>query len=148
MVRLAIVTGMDNPTNHSFTPFVAHLGAHFVQANNGHAEIRLTLLPHHLNGLDVAHGGVVMTLLDVVMAIAARSSDPEQQGVVTIEMKTSFLRPAKGELRALGWCDHRSTTMAFCRGEIQDESGRLLAQAMGTFKRMTTLNRRKPAGSD
>ena len=144
MVRLAIVIGMDNPTEHRFTPFVAHLGARFVRAENGQAEIRLTLLAHHLNGLEVAHGGVVMTLLDVVMALAARAADPEGQGVVTIEMKTTFLRPAKGELCALGWCDHRSTTMAFCRGEIRDQSGRLLAQAMGTFKRMNTLNRSNP----
>jgi acyl-coenzyme A thioesterase PaaI-like protein len=35
-----------------------------------------------------------MTLLDVTLATAARSVAPEL-GVVTIEMKTSFMRPAK-----------------------------------------------------
>ena len=45
-----------------------------------------------------------MTLLDVAMAHAARSASaarrPTTPGVVTIEMKTSFMRPAAGPLVA------------------------------------------------
>ncbi|MEY4082652.1 MAG: hypothetical protein RL483_21 [Pseudomonadota bacterium] len=132
---------MNSPNNSSFTPFVEHLGAEFVRAEGGSSEILLRLQPHHLNGLGVAHGGVVMTLLDVTMALAARSADPANMAVVTIEMKTSFLRPAKGELHAFGDCDHRSTSMAFCRAVLKDEAGRLLAQAMGTFRRMPVVHR-------
>ena len=53
----------------------------------------------HPNGtvLIVTHGGVLMTLLDVSMATAARSIEPDM-GVVTIEMKTSFMRPGLGRL--------------------------------------------------
>jgi uncharacterized protein (TIGR00369 family) len=89
-----------------------------------------------MNDLGMAHGGVVMTVLDVAMALAARAGDPERRGVVTIEMKTSFLRPAKGQLTSIGYCDHRSKSMAFCRAELLDAHGRLLAQAMGSFKRL------------
>lgn len=142
MVSLAIVRIMDNPLNHTFTPFMAHLGAEFISAGHGKAEIRLALKPHLENGLEAAHGGVVMTLLDVVMAMAAKSSDPNGFGVVTIEMKTSFLRPAKGTLHAHGFCDHHSASMAFCRGEIRDPSGRLIASSMGTFKRIDALRHR------
>ncbi len=142
MVSLAIVRVMDNPLNHTFTPFMEHLGAEFVSAGQGKAEIRLALQPHLENGLDAAHGGVVMTLLDVVMAMAAKSSDPNGFGVVTIEMKTSFLRPARGTLHAYGFCDHHSTSMAFCRGEIRDPAGRLIALSMGTFKRIDALRHR------
>ncbi|WVN40942.1 PaaI family thioesterase [beta proteobacterium MWH-UniP1] len=149
MVSLAIVTVMDNPLKPSFTPFVAHLGAEMVSMSKGQAEIKLQLQPHMENGLGVAHGGLVMTMLDVVMALAAKSSDPDGLGVVTIEMKTSFLRPARGEIHGFGWCDHYSSTMAFCRGELRDTQGRLLAQAMGTFKRMASLGgRKKHVGSD
>ena len=140
---------MDNPLKPSFTPFVEHLGAEMVSLGKGQAEIKLNLASHMENGLGVAHGGIVMTLLDVVMALAAKSSDPDGLGVVTIEMKTSFLRPARGELHAVGWCDHYSSTMAFCRGELRDTHGRLLAQGMGTFKRMASLgSRKKRTGSD
>jgi acyl-coenzyme A thioesterase PaaI-like protein len=80
--------------------------------------------------------------------LAAKSSDRDGLGVLTIEMKTSFLRPARGEIHALGWCDHYSTTMAFCRAELRDTHGRVLAQGMGTFKRMRTLGRRRHKNSD
>jgi uncharacterized protein (TIGR00369 family) len=140
---------MDNPLKPSFTPFVEHLGVELVAVGKGNSEIKLNLAEHMENGLAVAHGGVVMTLLDVAMAMAARSSDPDGMGVVTIEMKTSFLRPARGELHAFGFCDHYSSTMAFCRGELRDTQGRLLAQSMGTFKRMASLGgRKKREGSD
>lgn len=139
---------MDNPLKPSFTPFVAHLGVELVSMSQGEAEIRLNLQDYQENGLGVAHGGVIMTLLDVVMALAAKSNDPEGLGVVTIDMNTSFLRPAHGELHAFGWCDHYSSTMAFCRGELRDTHGRVLARSMGTFKRMAALGRRKKTGSD
>lgn len=138
---------MDNPLKPSFTPFVAQLGVELVRYENGQAEIRLAMKPHLENGLDAAHGGVIMTLLDVVMALAAKSNDPDGLGVVTIEMKTSFLRPAHGDLHAFGWCDHYSSTMAFCRGELRDTHDRVLAQSMGTFKRIKQRETRRAESS-
>ena len=79
----------------------------------------------------------VMTLLDVVMATAARSVE-QDMGVVTIEMKTSFMRPAKaneGEhLVGKGLLLHRTKTMAFTDGKVYDAAGQLCAHATGTFK--------------
>jgi uncharacterized protein (TIGR00369 family) len=127
---------MKPSISRSFTPFVAQLGVEMVHAGIDRSELRLSLEPRHLNGLDVAHGGLIMTLLDAAMGAAARAKDPDGRGVVTIEMKTSFLRPARGVLSAFGFCDHHSASLAFCRGELRDSSGRLLAQSMGTFRRM------------
>jgi uncharacterized protein (TIGR00369 family) len=81
----------------------------------------------------VVHGGASMTLLDVVMAHAARSVEPAM-GCVTVEMKTSFMRPAKGALTAHGTLLHRTPTMAFTEGRIVDAAGKLCAHATGTFK--------------
>ena len=117
-------------------PFLHALGVEFLGMQNGHAEVALTLTAQHMNSWQVGHGGVTMTLLDVAMAMAGRSLEPGAQGGVTVEMKTSFLQPAgkPGQrLVAKGHAFHRSTTMAFCEGEVwQDE--RLVAKAMGTFK--------------
>jgi uncharacterized protein (TIGR00369 family) len=74
-----------------------------------------------------------MTLLDVVMAHAARSVEPAI-GCVTIEMKTSFMRAAKGPLLAKGRLLHRTATMAFTEGSLFDAEGKLCAHATGTFK--------------
>lgn len=124
-------------------PFVEQLGFELHAIGDGEAELRLDLTEAHLNSWAVAHGGVVMTLLDVAMAHAARSIHRDQEnfgpGVVTIEMKTSFMRPGEGRLRALGKLLHRSTTMAFCEGSVYGEDGKLCAHATGTFKYLRAL---------
>ena len=117
-------------------PFVKDLGIEFISAENGHAVLALDLTPRHLNSWNVAHGGVLMALLDVAMAVAGRTLDPAAGGGVTVEMKTNFLQPANAGTRLLasGHAYHRSSAMAFCDGEVRDTEARLIAKAMGTFK--------------
>jgi uncharacterized protein (TIGR00369 family) len=117
-------------------PFVKDLGVELISAENGRAILALDLTPRHLNSWSVAHGGVLMTLLDVAMAAAGRSLDPTRGSGVTVEMKTSFLQPAKAGSRLLASAHafHRSSTMAFCDSEVRDTDDRLIAKAMGTFK--------------
>lgn len=123
--------------------FLGELGLEVVSFHDGKSELRLETHVKHENIWGVVHGGVVMTLLDVAMALAGRSLDPNAEGNVTVEMKTSFMRPARGPLKAVGSCTHRSTTLAFCDGEIYGGDGQLVAKAMGTFKyiRATDIKR-------
>jgi uncharacterized protein (TIGR00369 family) len=114
-------------------PFVKHLGFELTQFEGGHSEILYTAQPEHLNSFSVTHGGAIMTLMDVSMATAARSQWPEM-GVVTIEMKTSFMQPAVGPLVAKGELLHRTATMAFTQATVFDAEGRKCAHATGTFK--------------
>jgi acyl-CoA thioesterase len=117
-------------------PFLKDLGVEFLGADAGRATFALQLQARHLNSWNVAHGGVIMTLLDVAMSVAGRSLDPLAAGGVTVEMKTSFLQPgaAGSRLIASGRAFHRSKTMAFCEGEVRDGSDSLIAKSMGTFK--------------
>ena len=119
-------------------PFVHHLGFELVLFEGGHSEIHYEAKPEHLNSFGVTHGGACMTLLDVVMAVAARSVDKEM-GVVTIEMKTSFMQPARGKLSGKGHLMHRTATMAFTEATIYDSEGRPCAHATGTFKYVKRL---------
>jgi uncharacterized protein (TIGR00369 family) len=114
-------------------PFVRLLGFELTQFADGHSEIHYTPQPEHLNSFSVIHGGALMTMLDVSMATAARSQEPEM-GIVTIEMKTSFMRPALGAVVAKGTLMHRSATMAFTQSTIYDAAGHACAHATGTFK--------------
>lgn len=124
-------------------PFVEQLGFELHRFGQGQAEVQLDLAAAHLNARDVAHGGVLMTLLDVAMANAARSarmSEPGgDPGIVTVEMKTSFMRPGVGRLRAMGRLLHGSAALSFCEGSVFDADEHLCAHATGTFKHLRQL---------
>jgi uncharacterized protein (TIGR00369 family) len=126
---------MDFPTP---IPFVEALGFSLIDMDAGTSRITFEPRPEHLNSFHVTHGGASMTLLDVTMAHAARSL-AVHMGVVTIEMKTSFMQPAKGPLTADGKVLHRTATLAFTEGTIRDASGRICAHATGTFKYLPRL---------
>jgi len=124
-------------------PFVETLGFELLRMQDGEAEIAFDLRDEHHNSWGVAHGGVLMTLLDVVMAHASRATAADDQsarpGVVTVEMKTSFMRPGTGRLLAQGRLLHRTATLAFTDGTVRNAAGQLVGHASGTFKYMRAL---------
>ena len=73
------------------------------------------------------------------MFCEARQSPDHGPGVATVEMKTTFMRPAEGELRALGTLLHKTTTMAFTEGSVFNQTGQLCAHATATFKFLRAL---------
>ena len=87
-------------------PFVETLGFELRRSDGEATEIEVQVHEELCNSWSVVHGGVTMTLLDVVMAHAARRPDgrpiAESPGVVTVEMKTTFMRPGIGRLRGRG----------------------------------------------
>jgi uncharacterized protein (TIGR00369 family) len=122
-------------------PFVTHLGFALEAFEGGASAIGYTPMPEHLNSFAVTHGGAIMTLLDVTMATAARSVQKDM-GVVTIEMKTSFMQPAPGDgsrLTAKGRLMHRTATLAFTEATLFDVQGKACVHANGTFKYVKRL---------
>ena len=95
--------------------------------------MRLKLRPELMNSFGAAHGGVVMTLLDVAMAIAARTRDPDAVGAITIEMKASFLNAGEGTITVDGVCLHLGKSVAFCEARAHGSDGKLAATGTGTF---------------
>ena len=137
-LRVVELTDMPKIEFGDDIPFVHHLGFELKLFEGGHSQIDYEPKPEHLNSFNVTHGGASMTLLDVAMAVAARSVCPEM-GVVTIEMKTSFMQPARGQLIAKGRLIHRTATLAFTEATIFDTAGRVCAHATGTFKYVKRL---------
>lgn len=122
-------------------PFVSELGFSLHKRAGGESELHYTPRAEHLNSFGVTHGGALMALLDVTMAQAASSVLPNTGGV-TIEMKTSFMHPARGALVAKGQLLHKTHGgMAYAEGSVYDAEGRLCCKASGTFK----LKQRVPA---
>ena len=119
-------------------PFIDHLGFEIISMHDGASEMRYEARPEHLNSFGVTHGGASMTLLDVAMALAARSVRPDS-GVVTIEMKTSFMHAARGPMVAKARLLQGTATLAFTEATVYDANGQACTHATGTFKYLRRL---------
>lgn len=115
-------------------PFLSHLGVKAEMAEGGRSRISLELRPELMNSFEVSHGGVIMTMLDVAMAVAARTTHEHVGGIMTVDMSLSFIRSAKGRIVAEGRLLRGGNSLHFCEGEAFDESGELVAKSLGTFK--------------
>ncbi|MBS1108360.1 MAG: thioesterase superfamily protein [Anaeromyxobacteraceae bacterium] len=94
----------------------------------------MALRPELMNSFHDAHGGVVMALADVALAVAAITQDGAARGAITVDLSVSFLGPGKGTLLAEARCLRAGRSLAFSEGEIRDAEGSLVAKALGTFK--------------
>ncbi len=115
-------------------PFTEHLGIKVVEANRERALVTLEKLPHLQNSLGGLHGGVLMTMLDLVMSWAVRGHYGEVASVITVDMSIGFLKAGMGNVTAEARVLHAGKSTAFCDSEARDEHGALLAKAIGTFK--------------
>ncbi|WP_343698585.1 PaaI family thioesterase [Caulobacter sp.] len=85
------------------------------------------------NPMGQIQGGYVCAMLDEAMSVAGMISSGMTHVVPTLEMKTSFLRPAMpGRLRGVGRVVKWGRTVCFTEGELYDAEGHLLAKASGT----------------
>ncbi len=123
-------------------PFLELLEARAEHREKGRAVVSIDVRQELTNSWKFAHGGVVMTLLDVAMGSAARTTDAQVAGIVTVNLTVSFLRSCSGLLRAEGRVVRGGRSLVFCEGEVRDASGEMAAMGMGTFR----LKRRMEAG--
>jgi uncharacterized protein (TIGR00369 family) len=85
------------------------------------------------NPMGQVQGGYVCAMLDECMSVAGLVASGMTSVVPTLEMKTSFLRPATpGPLRGVGRVVKWGKTICFLEGELFDADGRLLAKASAT----------------
>jgi uncharacterized protein (TIGR00369 family) len=116
-------------------PFVVHLGLKTEALGQGSARLSMPLPKHFTNSLGTAHGGIIMSLLDVALCTAARTLHPDSIGVVTIDMSTSFIGGGSGDrLIAEARVMKDARTMSFVEAEAKNGDGSLVAKAIGTVR--------------
>lgn len=94
----------------------------------------MPITPQILNPLQIVHGGASYTLADTVMGWAVWQQYEARKAVVTVEIKMTYLAPGRGkELRAETKILRAGATLAYTECRIQDERGRLVAAATGTY---------------
>jgi uncharacterized protein (TIGR00369 family) len=100
----------------------------------GRAVVSIEIRHELTNHWKFAHGGVLLTLLDVAMGSAARTTDGQAAGVVTVSLTVNFLRAGSGLLRAEGRVLRSGRSLTFCEGEVRDAFGEVMAKGIGTFR--------------
>jgi uncharacterized protein (TIGR00369 family) len=85
------------------------------------------------NPMKQVQGGYLCAMLDECMSVACMVASGMTAVAPTVEMKTSFFRPAAfGPLKGIGRVVRWGKTIAFTEGELYDGDGRLVAKASGT----------------
>ena len=116
-------------------PFLQHLKIQTDALGKGTATLSLPIEKPLTNSLGTAHGGVIMSLLDVAVCTAARTLHPDSTGVITIDLRTSFIGGASGaRLVADGRVLKDGRSMSFVEAEAKNEDGSLVAKAIATVR--------------
>ncbi len=124
-----IKSGLD-----MYIPFAEKLGVRMVHRHVGDVGLELELIDDHMNSWQMAHGGVIMSMFDIVMGMSAKTLDDASSGATTVELKTNFLKAATGRVTARALAQRAGRSLVFVEGELRNEPQDLLARATGTFK--------------
>lgn len=63
-----------------------------IEVAEGHAKVQVRIQQKHLNGVRIAHGGIIFTLADVAFGLASNS---HKKVAVSLNSEISFFSPAE-----------------------------------------------------
>ena len=113
--------------------FMHLVGADLTVITPGRVEAELVMGQQHQQQRGFAHGGLVATLADLVAGFAAVTLLPDDFGLVTADLRISYLHPGVGQqLRAVGWVLKAGRRLHFCEAEVWCD-GLLIAKASATM---------------
>lgn len=108
-------------------PFLIHNHMKITKVSTECSEIQMEVHPDGLNIMGQVHGGLIYSLADAVTGITARA---DGRSYVTQSAHINFIgNVSSGTVIARGILVRRGRTIAIVRGEITDETGRLLAES-------------------
>ena len=112
-------------------PFVVGMGIECVATEAGQATLRLKIEPHHLNFMNICHGGVIFTLADTAFGLAANSYGPVAAGIdAHIIYQVSVV--AGDVLTTVCKELSRNSKLAVYRADVTRQDGALMSSFTGT----------------
>jgi uncharacterized protein (TIGR00369 family) len=113
--------------------FMHLIGADLTLITPGRVEAELQMGEQHLQQRGFAHGGLTATLADLVAGFAAVTLIPDNYGLVTSDLKVSYLNPGVGSrMKAIGWVLKAGRRLHFCEAEVWCDDV-LIAKATATM---------------
>ena len=117
----------------ALVPFAGHLGVHLEEMDATRVRIRLPWQDCLSTDVGTCHGGALMGLADIAGGGCAVLNLPSgSSGTTTIESKTNFLRPARGDLVAVAEPLHVGRSTIVVQTDIFDADGRRVARVTQT----------------
>jgi uncharacterized protein (TIGR00369 family) len=118
--------------NRSFTELV---GTEVSSAEEGRATVSLQAEERHLNPSGTVHGGVISTLVDVVMAEALNTVTEEDEQPFTIQITVNYMKPGKpGTLTSTAQVRKGGEQITIVEAEVvQEDDEETVALATGTY---------------
>ena len=106
------------------SPFMVDLGVEPTAVEPGRVVAELRLAPRHDQHTGQVHAGAMAALADHTMGSAAQTLAADGWLVLTVELKTSVLRAARGErLVCSGWVLKPGRRVSFTEAEVHAEDG-------------------------
>ncbi len=122
-------------------PAAATLGWELVDADTdaGSIEVEFAANQGLTNPMGNIQGGFLAAMLDDTLGPALVATLDHGRFEVTLELKVSFLRPARvGRLVGRGRVVHRGGSVAFLEGSLTDSEGATVATATATARIIST----------
>ncbi len=116
-------------------PFLETLGVEYVSHAKSEGTFKLQVEEKHLRSFGILHGGVICSLLDTTMGLAAMTVAEEGKIVVTSQMNLHFVRPCRqGEtIFCTAKVKHGGRQTVVVEGEIRTEGDDLVSVGTGTY---------------
>lgn len=128
----------DMTPTHRWTGGFSDLVGYVVRPRpDGVWAVTLELGAQHCNEFQIAHGGVLMTLLDIAGGCAIHALERPLARVATASFSVGFLATGQlGPVTALGWVDGGGATLTHTRMRVHqgDDTGPVLATAHAVYR--------------
>ncbi len=109
--------------------FAKHSGIEMLDVTTESARAKLTVKQHHLNGVNIVHGGVLFTLADLVFGALGYVHD---QNAVSINASISYFKAVnEGVLYADGKMVTLTPKLGSYTVHVSDEKGDIVAVFQG-----------------
>jgi uncharacterized protein (TIGR00369 family) len=127
----------DTPLDPHPAAFHDLLGLELVEWREGFARVACEAGPRHANRSGIVHGGVMLAMIDQAAAYAGLwcSVPGNIRRAVTLDLDCRFTgQVARGRLLAEGRVVTRGRNIFFCRTEVFDPAGTLVAFGASTHR--------------
>ena len=102
---------------------------------NGTIRVEFAAVPDFINPFGTIQGGIISAMLDDAMGPAATAFLGGHHMALTVELKTSFMRPAMiGPLFVEAKVLHQGRNIVFLEAAMRDKEDKLIATATATAR--------------